>query len=259
MPRETFGGDDDEGGGEETKKLDLSRFDLPPDTNIRDVFWKIMASYAAARKPGLELSTLEKDRFALMRIALSALSRPHVEQHGLPPKFMARYSLMMMLDGGWDDALMHFLEKAVEPRLKEEVMPALKSIVKQDRYKEQLFRHFAKMLRKNETVETALLYLADVGTAEAVGIMKKELIILARGDVGENQYNAIRLISLLKDDEDVKKSLIVLLSHWDGGARLAAAEALVGMKEDAVKKAAAARLKNETVPEIRKALGRIAK
>jgi len=259
MPRETFGGDDEEGGGEEIKKLDLSRFDLPPDTNIRDLFWKIMASYAATRKPGIELATLEKDMFALMRVALSALSRPHAEQHGLPPKFIARYSVMMLLDGGWDDALMHFLEKSVEPRLKAEVMPALKFIVKQDRYKEQLFRAFAKMLRKNSTVETALSYLADVGTAEAVTIVKKELIILARGDVGENQHNAIRLISLLKDDEDVKKSLIMLLSHWDGGARLAAAEALKGIKDDKVKKAAAARLKNETEPEIKKALERIAK
>ncbi|MBU0531963.1 hypothetical protein KKB44_00550 [Candidatus Micrarchaeota archaeon] len=261
MPKETFGGDDEGGGGgEEIKKLDLSKFGLAPDTNIRDVFWKIMASYAATKKPGVDLATLQQDRFALMRVALSVLSSPHIQHYGLPPKFISEYSIMMMVDGAWEDALFKFLEKSSEKRsLMEEVKQPLDKLLTKEGYKERLFDCFTKMLRKRDTVATGLSYVAEVKNADLARAMKKELVILARGDIGENQKIAIRLISLIKEDEDVKKSLIILLSHWDVGARLAAAEALEGIKDDAVKKAAELRMKNESDGKVKKILERIVK
>jgi len=52
---------------------------------------------------------------------------------------------------------------------------------------------------------------------------------------------------------------VILLSHWDAEARLAAAKALEGMKEADVKKAAAKRLETEADPRIKKILKRLAK
>ena len=101
MPKEAFGGDDDNSNNPlpEKKKLGLDKFGLSPDVNIRDVFWKIVGSYAATKKPGIELQTLKNDRFALMRVALSILSSQQSEQYGLAPKFMITYTIMMLLDG----------------------------------------------------------------------------------------------------------------------------------------------------------------
>jgi hypothetical protein len=259
MPKETFGGDD-EGGTEveeKKKKLDLSKFDLPPDTNIRDTFWKIMASYAATRKPGVELSTLEHDRFTLMRVALSVLSRPQASEYGLSLKFMARYSLMMLLDGGWDDALAQFIEKGLESRQGDEVRHALAFLLSQEGYQEQLREHFTAMLRSKDGVDTAVSFLATTKDVSMARGVKRELVIIARGDIGDNQINAIRVLALMKEDEDVKKALIALLSHWDDAARLEAAIALEGLDDEQVSKAVESRLKKETSDEVLRALKRV--
>ena len=83
-------------------------------------------------------------------------------------------------------------------------------------------------------------------------------MIFARGDVGESQLNAIKAIALIKEDEEVKKSLIVLLSHWDKEARLAAASVLETMRDDPDVVSAATRRKgSETDPQVKKVLERI--
>ena len=262
MPKETFGGDDEgDGGVEEKKKPELSKFGLSPDVNIRDVFWKIMGSYAATKKPGLDLSAMEHDRFALMRVAISVLSRPHSELYGLSPRFIASYTLMMMIDGGWDDTLIEFLERGSEEKLgmKKNIIFSIRKLLAQEEYKQLLEGHLTKMLRGRETVSVALSYVAEMNNAELVRAMKTELIILARGDIGQNQLNAISAISLIREDEEIRKSLVILLSHWDAEARLVAAKSLEGVKDDNVKKAVEKRLKIETDPRIKKVLKRLAK
>lgn len=261
MPKEAFGGEDSGGGKTPDKrKLGLEKFGLSPDANIRDTFWRIIGSYAATRKPGVELQGLEHDRFALMRVALSVLLSSASENYGLPPKFIAEYALMMMIDGGWNDALTEFMEKAYEKRFsaRKEVSSAVKKLLGHEKYGQALVERFGAMVRRRETGSIALHYIAEADSVALVRALKKELIIIARGDIGENQMNAIKAIALLKDDEEVKKSLIVLLSHWDAQARLAAAEVLVGMSGDEnVKTAAGKRLASETNEEIRKVLKKI--
>jgi hypothetical protein len=264
MPEQTFGGDDEGGGGTEAprKKIPLSKFGLSPDINIRDVFWKIMASYAATKKPGIELSTLENDRFALMRAALSVLSSPHGEQYGLAPRFIAAYTLMMLLDGGWKDALAEFLGRGMEEggAVTEIIAAALDKLAANEEHKELLGGCLSAMIRDKDGNAVAVAYLAAMKDAAFASRMKKELIIIARGDIGQNQLNAISIISRMKDDREVKDALVVLLTHWDDGARLAAAEALAKMDGDPeVKAAAKKRLAAETEPEIKKILERIAK
>lgn len=261
MPKETFGGDGDDEGAEEKKKLGLDKFNLSPDTNIRDLFWKIMGSYAAAKKPGVELASLEHDRFALMRVAVSVLSNPDSEHFGMSPRFVAMYTTTMMLEAGWKDVVPEFLNVSLEPRLKikEHVKASLKKLIAQDKYREMLFGIIANMLRKTDTTPVALAYISELGAPELSLMVKKELIIFARGDIGENQQNAISAIATIKEDPDVKKSFIILLSHWDKEARRAAAGYLVGMEDDDVKAAAKKRIELESDEEIKKILMRIAK
>jgi hypothetical protein len=261
MPKEAFGGDGDEGPDEEKKKLALDKFGLSPDYNIRDLFWKIMGSYAAAKKPGLELGKLEHDRFALMRVAVSVLSNPEGENFGLPPRFTSTYSIMMMLDGGWGDVLAEFLELALDSklRIRSYTASSLKKLIGQEKYRDGVFGLLGSMLRKNQSAPAALEYISEINEPDLAKSLKKELIIFARGDIGKNQQNAIRAISAIKDEPDVIKSFIVLLSHWDKEARLAAAKALVGVESDEAKEAAAKKAETESDEEIRKILKGIRK
>ncbi|MEW6035760.1 MAG: hypothetical protein AB1529_04050 [Candidatus Micrarchaeota archaeon] len=261
MPKEAFGGDDSGGGAApEKKRMGLDKFGLMPDANIRDVFWRLMASYAATKKPPEELPRLEQDRFALMRVAISVLSSPNAGDYGLAPKFIAQYSLMMMLDGGWKDALAEFLERSLERKLnmKDEVAGAIRRLMAQERYGKELSELLTAMVRGRGTSHIGLEYVAALEDPALCASMKKELMIIARGDIGRNQMNAIRAVSLLKGDDEVKRSLVVLLSHWDAQARHAAAEALGAYAGDAeVKSAAEKRLSSESDEEIKKLLKRL--
>jgi hypothetical protein len=262
MPKETFGGGDDSGGGgaEERKKPSLDRFGLGPDVNIRDLFWKLMASYAATRKPKEDLQALAHDRFALMRVALSTLASPGSAHFGPAPRFIALFSAMMFLDAGWEDAFMQFLAEGYGsgPEARKELSAAMKRLAQNKAYADMLAGCFSTMLRGREQGATALFYVAAAGSAELSRALRKELVIFARGDIGENQQNAIKAITLIKDDADVKKSLVVLLSHWDAGARLAAAKALETMKNDPdVRAAVASRLGSETDQQVKRILSRI--
>jgi hypothetical protein len=168
---------------------------------------------------------------------------------------------MMLLDGGWLDAFVEFLEVALQKKfgIKNQVIASLEKLMGQETYKELIFTVLGEMLRRNETSGAALEYIADLGSRDLALALKKELIIFARGDIGENQQNAIRAISSIRDEDDVKKSFMILLSHWDREARMAAALALVGTKERDVKAAAEKKLDTESDDEIKRILKRIAK
>ncbi len=263
MPKEAFGGDDSGGGGAspDKRKLVLDRFGLSPDSNIRDVFWKLMASYAATKKPDAELKAHEHDRFALMRVAVSVLANRESEHYGLAPKFIAQYTVMMMVDGGWNDALAELMEAAAEKKLGigKELSSAMKRLLAQDRYGAALTELLSSMVRNRRSGTVALGYIADMESPELVRAMKKELIIIARGDIGQNQMNAIKAIAALRDDEEVRKSLVILLSHWDAQARLAAAEVLAqSPAEEETVAAARKRLDIETDEDVKKLLRKIA-
>lgn len=263
MPEQTFGGDDTGGQVENKKKLGgLSKFGLRPDMNIRDVFWKIMASYSATKKPGVDLKDLEGDRFALMRAALSILTSPHIENYGLSPRFIANYTVQMMLEGGWEDCFSEFLQRAYEAKgdVRKNVAISLRKVAESEQYRAWIREFFKALLRDISMNPMALAYIAEIGDFELIASVKAELMIIARGDIGQNQLDAIEAISNLKDDQDIKKSLIIILSHWDAEARRAAAEALKKFKkDDDIREAAARRLINETDDGIKKILKVIAK
>ena len=261
MPKEAFGGDIDDEAPEERKKMGLDKFGLRPDTNIRDLFWKIMGSYAATKKPGIELEKLGEERFALMRVAVSVLSNPEGEKFGLPSKFISLYSSMMMLDGKWKDEFVEFLEISMNKKhdIFETVGGALRKLASQDEYKKIIYSYLMDMLRNNDNAPVALAHVAFIKDAELSMSLKKELIIFARGDIGKNQHNAIEAVSIIKDEPEVKKAFIILLSHWDKDARASAAKALVGIEDEEVKKASREKLNSESDADIKRILKRIAK
>jgi hypothetical protein len=259
MAKQTFGGDDDDEEipvEEKKKPLDLSKYSTGPDVNIREVFWTILGSYATKKEPGVDLKTLEMDRFALVRVAIGALDRPSPLYARITPNYIARYTLMMLIDAGWADGFVEFLEECLH-RNKKSVILALRKLCT-DEYKDSVIERLQAMLRFRENSETALKYLNELNVKEVVVALKKELIILARGDIGENQLNAISALSIL-DSEDVTKTMIVLLSHWDESARMAAAQVLSKSKSEDAKAAAKKRLGQESDPEIIRLLQKIAR
>ena len=262
MPKEAFGGDDEGGGAapQEKRKIDLSRYSKGQDANIREAFWEIISMYASGQGPGEALKDLEGERFALVRAAIGAISRPS-PLYKLTPQNIARYSLMMLLDAGWQDCFTELLEECeARSEQKDAVVSAFRRLEKDEGYSAKAVESIRSLLRQHEESATALRYVAALRSARFAGALKKELMIFARGDVGENQLNAIAALSLLSDDEDVVKTMSLLLSHWDEEARKAAAQVLLKAKGSETAAAAAKkRLENEVDPDIRALLQRIAK
>ncbi len=238
MGKQTFGGDDDtEYTDEQQKKLKLSKFELGPDYNIRDLFWKILGSYAATKTPGTDLKKIENQRMALVKVALSVLESRSGNSYGLSPPFVARYTLMMVLDGGWEDAFMEFIEDAKESRAKawEHVVKAMRHLLKTEKYKQRLDGYFRTAIRNSNAYPYVLFYLPKIGDERLVSELRKEVSIFARGDVDENQLNAMGALALIAEEEDVGKLLLHLLNHWDVKIRKKAAELLKDVKMDGEK------------------------
>lgn len=270
MAKQIFSGDDDEKVPEKEKKqkLNLSKYSAGQDVNSRNLFWSIMGSYASNGKPGLELSSLEMNRFALIRVAIRALDRPSPIHARLTAKYIARYSLMMILDAGWKDVFAEFLEKC-GPRNKGVVLSAMKKLAKV-RYSRRMIKFLRAMLRLHEESRTALRYLAELGLVDVISKLKIELLRLSMMDIGDNQMNALAAVSRLKvKDEDVVATMILLLSHRDDPARLIAAQVLIETKNKSVKDAKIIkrmlgseyikkRFSKESNPEIRDLLEKIA-
>ncbi len=225
MGKQTFGGDDEEAAEEIQKKLKLSKFELGPDYNIRDLFWKIMASYAATKTPGINLSKIENEKIPLVKVGISVLVGKKSLFYGLSPQFVARYTLMMTIDGNWDNAFIEFLEEARESRANawKPVVQALKHLVSTEKYKNRIKEYFKIAIRNPESYSYILFYLPKIKDKELTGGLKRELSIFARGETEENQLNAIDSLALL-EDEDVRNILLGLLNHWDVKIRRKAVE-----------------------------------
>ncbi|MFH1394150.1 MAG: hypothetical protein ABII71_06590 [Candidatus Micrarchaeota archaeon] len=266
MPEQTFGGDDDDGGsyGEQKprKPKELDKFGLMPDANIRDVFWEMMGSYAATKKPSRNLSELDNDRFAMIRVAVTVLDNPQSHHYGLSPGFVARYTAMMLLDGKWSDAFAEFLKDCKESRGKADsyLISSFKYVWREPEYQPLVVESFRNMLRSRNGAPIGLYFVAQMKNRELISALKRELVILARGDVGENQLNAIAALALLSNDPDVIKTLQVLLAHWDAEIRKLAATCLLAYKSDgSVKSSANKRLQTEQNDEVKKILAKISK
>jgi len=262
MAKQTFGGDDDEGAPVEEKKqkLRLDRFSGGPDVNVRELFWKIIGEYANGKGKDIDYAALEPDRFAIVRGAIGAIERPSPMHARMSQARIARYSLMMLLDSGWQDCFVEFLDECLR-RHKETLAKAMAKLATEEEYRQKVAENLKAMLRYRENGETALRYLAEIDVPSLAQELKKELIILARGDIGDNQQNAISALSCIIEDEEVGKTMVVLLSHWDESARFAAAGVLARNKalNDDVKAAAKRRLASESDPEIKKLLEKISR
>jgi len=262
MPKETFGGDDEGGAApaEQKRKLDLSRFSKGQDMNIREVFWEVASAYASGENPSAELAKLSNERIALTRVAIGAVGSPSPLHGRLTPNRIAACALMMMLDAGWEDCFVEMLEECErrEPQ-RNAVVGGLKRLCAEKEYSERAIASLRAMLRSRDNSPTALRYLGGMKSPGLVREMKRELIIFARGDIGENQLNAIALLSMLGKDEDVLRTMALLLSHWDESARKAAAAVLLKAKGEEASAAAKRRLEKETDPEVRAMLQKVAK
>lgn len=234
MAKQTFGGDDDTEyvDEEEKKKPKLSKFELEPDYNIRDMLWKILGSYAATKTPGIDLSKMTEHRFALEKSAVSVLEGRRSHFYGLSPQFVSRYSIMMFVDGGWNDAFIAFICDAKEGKggIWKPVVQALKNLLSKEKYGGEITEILRIAIRDAKIYPCILFYLPKLKDKRLVEKVRRELNIYARGEMEENQMNALDAISLLEGDEEVKKIMLALLRHWDVKVRKKAAEKLKGMK-----------------------------
>jgi hypothetical protein len=262
MPKEAFGGDDSGGAPQEQKKpkLDLTKYSKGQDANIRDIFWEVISAYAEKRGDDLVLSALSEERVTLTRAAIGAMGHPSPLHAGLTQSAIAKYAVMMILDAGWEDCFSELLEECQRREgLRKALLAAIRKLAGDGGYSQKMVSFLRAMLRQREGNSAALDYMGAAREPRLAQELKKELLIFARGDIGDNQLNAMAALALIPDDEEVAKTMVALLSHWDESARRAAAEFLLRNRTAETAAAAERRLEKETNPDIKSLLQKIAK
>jgi len=256
------GGDDDIVDDILPPKLKLTKFASKPDVNLRDVFWEIMGLYATKKEIPRELIERHKNsRMGLIRISVSTIVNPEGAYYGLSVNFTALYTLMLLLDEDWEDAFMEFLSESYEVKkvARAPIVLAINKLSENSKYKDKLLKYLSRMIRDRYLTECTTAYVSDLSNKEFIQSLKKELLIIAKSDIEQNQYNAINALTAIKDDEIVQTTLISLLNHWDEEARKMAAMILSENINDKIVRAAQMRERIETNEEIKKILLRIMK
>ncbi len=217
-----------------------------------------MEAYDKEEKP--DLADLKNDMIALVRAAIGAVARPSPLHEQITQSKAARYSMMMLLDSEAEEEFVKFLDECQrKPAERGAILQAMKRMVAQKEYFDKFTAFLRAMLRTRDNSQVALDYIAKLGNKELAFELKKELVIFARGDIGENQLNAMDSLALIPKDEDSIKTFTVLLSHWDETARHAAAEIILKHKTEEGISAAKKRIGSETDPEIKMILEKIIK
>lgn len=260
MPKYTHGGGD---GGSDTgepikKRLILDKYSTGQDMNVRDILWNIMAAYATKKDMKNEIKKFSQSKTALSRIALSILENPESAYYGLSLNFVSLYSLMMMLDGGWNLEFREFLRSCyVDNTGYRKIIGALKKLLLNKEYREQITRYFKELVSLPEYAEGTLAYINEIKDKILVESMKKELIIIARNDIDSSQRNAMSCLFLLNDQQDTVVLISQLLTHWDELTREHAATLLRDSQDENALKIARSQFAIESNPKIKKLLGRI--
>ncbi|MDO8553601.1 MAG: hypothetical protein Q7S22_02235 [Candidatus Micrarchaeota archaeon] len=266
-PAQAFGGDDDSSGQlppEQPKKLDLKRYASKPDANIRDIFWEIMASYAAKKPPTQEdFKPFESERHGLVKIGLSVIENPESgAYYDIGKNSVARFTLMMTIDGNWDDSFDEVIVSSFDKRKEPDktITAALNKIYETDNYKEYIKEAFKIMIKEHNTLEAVIAYIKTMKNRDLIVYLKKELLIIAKGDVESNQYNAmIALADIKNEDEEIKNALIALVMHWDDETRKVAAMLLKGDNDPKISETAKRQLTMESNEEVKKLLTKLIK
>ena len=263
MPQQqAFGGDDDSTDTPQeqpVKKPVLHKFASKPDMNIREMFWDLIAEYALKKKyTPEELRAIYNERMALMRIALSVLQNPQSAYLGLSSNFTTLYTFMLFFDAGWEDAIEEFIAKSYEEKEQPSsaVIAVVKKLYEQPEYKEKISELVKKMIRMHDKTKPILAYLTKIQNKEILALVKKELIIIAKNDIEENQRNAMIALSHSMDDES-RSVLGQLLMHWDEEVRYLAAIILQNEKDPKIIEVAKRQSLLETNQSIKKLLDKI--
>ncbi len=259
--KQAFGGDDDSTPQEQlpVKKPVLHKFASKPDANIRDIFWDIIADYAMKKPPARqELESLNHERMALLRIALSVMENPKTAYLGLSRNFTALYSLKLFLDAGWLDVVEEFLVKSYEEHKKAPpiIVAAIKKLLDEKTYGAMLTELFKNMIRTHNATAATLAFISKVGDKKLILLFKKEILIIARNDIEDNQFYAMHILAQIMNEE-AKMTLMTLMSHWDEEVRLTAVNLLKKEKDPQIVAAAQRQYAIETNPAIKKMLARV--
>lgn len=259
--KQSHGGDDNDSGAppQAMKKPSLKKFASMPDTNIRDLFWRIMAEYAAKQGQGVDPAPYQDMRSSLIRIALSVLENPASAYHGLSPAFTALYTLTLVLDGGWEDMFIAILD-ATAPATSKARKPmarAMLRLLSQQSYRARVTPYLERAIKEPTLTAVVLEYLVEMGDPTLISALKKWLLVIAQTDIESNQIYAIGALASLPTDEETKALFLRLLSHWDPQTRKAIATLLASRKDAQVLQEAKRQLAVETDEEVKSLLQRI--
>lgn len=252
--KQTHGGDDTGGAPAPApvKKISLTKYASLPDMNIRDVFWRIISEYAEKKGRGVEVQKYEGMRAALIRIALSVLEKPESAYHGLSSSLTAIYTVIMVLDGGWEDMFQQLLEESASfaPATRRPIVKGMQRLLQIQRYRLRIQEYLSRMIKDIRLIAPVMLYLVEIGDVQLIQALKKWIMVIAQTDIETNQIYAISALSVLENDHEVRQLYFRLLTHWDPETRKAIATVLARRTDEEVIREAEMQIPLETNPEV---------
>ncbi|MBN2478375.1 hypothetical protein JXB01_03745 [Candidatus Micrarchaeota archaeon] len=206
------GGDDIEYEDEEEKKINLSKYLENSDYNLSGVLEKILLAYKKEQDIRKELEKLKHERMALFRIALRNIeSGGEIEKKlRMGRTDIAYYSILVLLDMEWYDVF----SKMVTETFKKEGHPPqiIVAMNKAFQKNKEKFIEFIEEMITDIDNEEVISLVSEMGNKDLVSSLKKELIFIARDDIGKNKSNAIHSLSLLCGDREVVETYKKILS-----------------------------------------------
>ncbi|MDD5023314.1 MAG: hypothetical protein PHU63_04045, partial [Candidatus ainarchaeum sp.] len=196
-----------------SEKIKLDKYLNVSDTNISDLFDKIIEGYRTGKDISKLLEKVKHERMALLRAGIRAINQgaPYFK---ISKSQMAYYLLKMIFDQDWKMVFKNLLIELYNEKTNYPIhfVAGVSRIYRE--YTDKANEWIEELIGNMDNEEIVSL-ISEMNNEELVLKLKRQIMFIARDDVGKNKSNAISALSSIWNDEDVIKLLIVLLKRKD--------------------------------------------
>lgn len=214
--KQQHGGDDDPDVQDEevVEKIKLDKYLHASDFNLTDMFERIIRAYQRKEKTDNLLERIKHERMSLLRSGIRAVNNglPHLK---ISKNRIAYYLVKMILDQDWRIVFKNLVTETYNLKTKHP-LPLIVGINKAYYEQKKKFEEWTTELIINIDNEEIISLINEMHNDELTRALKKQLMLIARDDVGNNKNNAIHsLIDILNEDADIAKLFRILLRRND--------------------------------------------
>jgi len=222
--KQMHGGDDDDFKDyeEEPKKPKLDKYLSDSDSNLTDLFEKIIMEYINGNDPSKLLEDVKYNRITLMRAGLKAIDSglAHLK---ISKNRIAYYLIKMIVCQNWKLVFKKIIVETSDKNLKNlpQMIIGIDKYYSDNKNKNKMcidrINNWVNEMILNIDNKEILALLSEIENQDIIESAKKELMLIAREDVGENKKNAINAIAKIsaKHTDIIRLFKYLLISKVD--------------------------------------------